>query len=411
MPKAQRGSIVVMKFGGSSLADTERVRIVARRIAERRREGMQVVAVVSAQGDTTDELLMRLAELAPDPPAREVDMLLATGEQQSAALVAAALSASGVDAVSLLGWQAGIATDRSHRRARIHSVTPGRIREELSAGRVAVVAGFQGIAEGGDLTTLGRGGSDLTAVALAESLGAVCEIYSDVAGVYTSDPRIVPDARLLPEIGYGEMMELAAMGAQVLQGRAVEYGWQHGVQIHALSTFADTAGTVVREMGHMERLQPVTGIAVDRSVSRILCAGAPDEPGIAARLFGALAEASVNVDVIVQSPSHGGRTDIAFTVADADAQVALSHSAEIMRVLGGAEVTLDENIAKVSVVGAGMYSSPGVASRTFAALAQEGINIIAISTSEIKISCLVRREHLAAGAQALHRAFDLDKER
>jgi aspartate kinase len=399
--------VVVMKFGGSSLATVDRIRLVAQRIAERRKTGDDVVAVVSAQGDTTDSLLDLLRLLAPDPPAREVDMLLATGEQQSAALIASALSALGVAAVSLTGWQAGIATDGNHRKARIHAVTPHGVRRALAAGRVAVVAGFQGISGDRDITTLGRGGSDLTAVALAGSLGAACEIYSDVAGVFTADPRIVPDARLLSSIRYDEMMELAAMGAQVLQGRAVEYGWQHGVQIRALSTFDDSPGTLVWEGSPMERLQSVTGVAIDRHVSRVLCESVPDRPGSAAEIFGGLAEAGVNVDVIVQSPSRDGRTDIAFTVSDEDAEQALEITKMMLLRLGAEGATLDRNVAKVSVVGAGMLSRPGVASRAFRAIADAGVNIIAITTSEIKISCLVRREESESSARALHTAFDL----
>ncbi|MDA8344458.1 MAG: aspartate kinase [Thermaerobacter sp.] len=399
--------VIVMKFGGSSLATPERIRHVAQRIARRRKDGYDVIAVVSAQGDTTDELLERLRAVAPNPPAREVDMLLATGEQQSAALIAASLSALGIDAISLTGWQAGIATDGNHRRARIHTVTPHSVRRALSAGRVAVVAGFQGISGEFEVTTLGRGGSDLTAVALAASLGAGCEIYSDVAGVYTADPRIVPDARVLQEISYDEMMELAAMGAQVLQGRAVEYAWHHGVPIRALSTFDDSPGTLVREGSTMERVQAVTGVALDRHVSRVLCESVPDRAGTAAAIFGGLAEAGVNVDVIVQSPSREDRTDIAFTVSDEDAQAAFEITKSLLQRLGAEGATLDPNVAKVSVVGAGMLSRPGVASRAFRAIADAGVNIIAISTSEIKISCLVRRDGAEASARALHAAFDL----
>lgn len=409
MTEGEVRSSVVMKFGGSSLATPERVRLVAERIAARRRTGEQVVAVVSAQGDTTDDLLERLRELAPEAPAREVDMLLATGEQQSAALVAATLSSLGVQAVSLTGWQAGIATDPSHRRARIHGIAPQRVQSLLDAGQVVVVAGFQGVSAAGDVTTLGRGGSDLTAVALAASLGARCEIYSDVDGVYSADPRIVPDARRLDDIRYDEMMELSALGAQVLQGRAVENAWQHGVEVHARSTFSEGPGTRVHAAGN-ERLQPVTGAALDRRVARVLCERVPDRPGIAARIFGALAQEPINVDVIVQSPSHEGTTDIAFTVADEDAQRAEEIARRTVELLGGGQVTRDADIAKVSLVGAGMLSRPGVASRAFRALADAGINIIAITTSEIKISCLVRRAEAEPGLRALHRAFRLDED-
>ena len=407
MSEGSRESPVVMKFGGSSLATPERVRVVAERIAQRSRRGEAVVAVVSAQGDTTDELLARLHEVAPNPPAREVDMLLATGEQQSAALVAATLGTLGVSAVSLTGWQAGIATDPSHRRARIHGIAPERIRRLLAAGHVVVVAGFQGLNDLGDVTTLGRGGSDLTAVALAASLGGTCEIFSDVDGVYTADPRIVPDAQRMEAISYDEMMELAALGAQVLQARAVEHAWRHGVEVRARSTFRDGPGTKVLAVTGTERIQPVTGTALDRGVARILCERVPDRPGIAAQIFGALAEGPINVDVIVQSPSHEGRTDIAFTVSEEDALPAEEIARAAVERLGGGHVSRDAEVAKVSLVGAGMVSRPGVASRVFRTLADEGVNIIAISTSEIKISCLVRREDGQRSLQALHRAFGL----
>lgn len=408
MTLGNSAATVVLKFGGSSLATADRVRNVARRIAERRAAGERVVAVVSAQGDTTDELLARLHELAPDPPAREVDMLLATGEQQSAALVAATLFGLGTEAVSLTGWQAGIATDRSHRRARIHEVSPAAIRRHLAAGRVVVVAGFQGIAEGREVTTLGRGGSDLTAVALAHSLGARCEIFSDVEGVFTADPRIVPDAKMLREIGYDEMIELAVLGAQVLQGRAVEYAWQHQIALRSRATFSESEGTLVTEVVPLERQHPVTGVALDRHVSRILCEQVPDRPGVAAELFGRLAGDGISVDLIVQSPSHEGRTDIAFTTAVDDARRAGEIARVTVEALGGGRVTVDSDIAKVSLVGAGMASRPGVASQAFRALADAGINIIAISTSEIKISCLVRRADGETGLRAAHAAFHLE---
>ena len=400
---------VVLKFGGSSLATPERVRLVAERIAGRYHQGDAVVAVVSAQGDTTDDLLERLHELAPQPPAREVDMLLATGEQQSAALVAATLNTLDVPAVSLTGWQAGIATDPSHRRARIHGIAPQRIKRLLALGRVVVVAGFQGVSDAGDVTTLGRGGSDLTAVALAASLGGTCEICSDVDGVYTADPRIVPDARRLDEVSYDEMIELAALGAQVLQGRAVEFAWHHGVEVQARSTFSDNPGTRVHAHTSTELVQPVTGVALDRHVGRVLCEQVPDLPGAAAQLFGTLADAGVNVDIIVQSPSHEGRTDLGFTVAEEDAARAEEVAQAAVERLGGGHVSRDTDIAKVSLVGAGMLSRPGVASRAFRALADEGINIIAISTSEIKISCLVRKDEADLGMRALHRAFRLHR--
>ena len=408
--EAGPGPVAVQKFGGSSLAGVDKVRAVAARIAAERAAGRSVVAVVSAMGDTTDDLLELLRQVNPRPAAREVDMLLATGEQVSAALLAAALGTAGVPAVSLTGWQAGIATDGIHRRAMIRGIDTARLRRELDAGRVVVVAGFQGLGPASDITTLGRGGSDTTAVALAAALGVpAAEIYSDVDGVYTADPRLVPGARRIPRISYEEMMEMAHLGAQVLHIRAVECALEHGVTILARSTFAPGPGTVITGVASVEEGPVARAVTHDRDVAKLALCGVPDRPGVAHHLFAALAAAHVNIDMIIQSQSRDGHNDIAFTVAGDD----LAHAEETARAAGaelGAEAVLAEpGYAKVSLVGAGMASHPGVAAEMFAALAAHGINIDMISTSEIRISCLVRGDRLGEAVRAVHTRFRLDE--
>ena len=401
--------ITVLKFGGSSLATVDHVRRVAARVRAQRQEGRGLVVVVSAMGDTTDDLLSLLDQLNPRPPAREADMLLASGEQIAAALLAATLEAEGCPAVSLTGWQAGISTDRAHRKASITGVDGSRIRRELAAGRVVVVAGFQGWTPEGEITTLGRGGSDTTAVALAAALGAAsCEICSDVDGVYTADPRVVPDARRLAAISYDEMMEMAHLGAQVLQIRAVECGLVNGVVIVARASFTDGPGTRIMEVTALEERALVRAVVHERDVARLALGGVPDQPGIAYRLFAALADRMINVDMIIQSQSRDGRNDIAFTV-NRDEFVAAEETARGVAEAVGAAVTADRGFGKISVVGAGMASHPGVAARMFEALADAGINIEMISTSEIKISCLVRAEHVETGVRAVHSAFGLER--
>ncbi len=407
---AAEGLLVVQKFGGSSLATAEHIRRVAARIAADRALGRRVVVVVSAMGDATDDLLALLQQVSSRPPAREVDMLLATGEQVSTALLASALEARGCPAVSLTGWQAGVGTDGVHRKSRILDVAPERILRGLAAGRVVVVAGFQGLSPDGEITTLGRGGSDTTAVALAAALGAAeCEICSDVDGVYTADPRVVPGARRLPVISYEEMMEMAHLGAQVLQIRAVEYALQNRVVIVARATFADGPGTRIMEGDAVEDRSLARAVAHERHVARLALCGVPDRPGVAHRLFAALAAGHVNVDMIIQSQSRNGRNDIAFTV-DSDE---LAHAEETARAVAGelaAEaVVAADGYGKVSLIGAGMASNPGVAARMFAALAEAGVNIEMISTSEIKISCLLRREVVDTAVRAVHDAFDLGR--
>jgi aspartate kinase len=403
-------AVLVQKFGGSSVADAGRIRAVANRVAAAVRRGDQVAVVVSAMGDTTDELLELAAAVNPAPPGRELDALLASGEQVSAALVSMALAAQGIRAVSLCGWQAGIHTDRCHRKASILHVDPRRVREELAAGKVAVVAGFQGLADTQDVTTLGRGGSDMTAVALACALeAAACEIYSDVEGVYTADPRLEPAARKLSHLSYEEMLEMASLGAQVLQGRAVEYAMQHGVRIHARSTFSEGPGTMIEEAREMAVGAVVSGVAHDAKVAKICLLEVPDRPGIAEQLFSALATRQVNVDMIIQSVNRQQVNDLCFTVSWEDLPAAREVSEAVAAQLGATGVTWDDQVAKVSVVGAGMAANPGVAATLFGALAREGINIEMISTSEIKISCLIRAAEVQRAVRAVHRAFDLGR--
>jgi len=399
---------VVQKYGGTSVADIPRIRNVASRLVRAKEQGHDVVAVVSAMGDATDELLNLAQQLTDRPSRRELDMLLATGEQVSSALVALAVNALGYPAVALTGAQGGIITDGGFTRARILRVDPARIREELAQGKIVVVAGFQGVGPGNDITTLGRGGSDATAVALAAALGApVCDICTDVDGVYTADPRVVPNARKLPVISYEEMMELAYVGARVLQARAVEMAAEHRVVIHLRSSFSDEDGTLVKEVPAMENQKPVVGVVHDPDVARITLLSVPDRPGVAHRIFSALAEEGINVDMIVQSTRHEEHTDVLFTVARADLPQAMEIVQAVARELGAAGCVYDASVGKVSVVGAGMATRPGVAARMFGALARNGINIQVISTSEIRISCLIDAADLERAVRALHDEFEL----
>lgn len=406
-------AVLVQKYGGSSVADADRVRRVATRVAASRRPGLGLVVVVSALGDSTDALLGLAKAVAGTShvPPREMDMLLATGEQVSVALLAMALESLGVPAVSLTGRQAGIHTDGRHRNAAIVRVDTRRLERELARGRVAVVAGFQGHNRG-ETTTLGRGGSDLTAVALASALHADrCEIYSDVEGVYTADPRIVREARKLSAIAYEEMLELAALGAQVLQRRSVEYAERHAVVIEARSTFSDRPGTLVGGGTLLTRTRqsPITGLALSKNVSRIAVRDIPDRPGVAAALFSDLAREHIDVDMIIQTSGHDGRTVIAFTVSDEDSARAAELTERRATALGGRLEGPSMARAKVSAVGMGIRGEPGVASTLFRALGQEEINIEAIATSEIRISVLVPREHAERALLALHRAFHLEQ--
>ncbi|MFC0080920.1 aspartate kinase [Aciditerrimonas ferrireducens] len=401
--------LVVQKFGGTSVGDAERIREVADHVARTRRQGKEVVVVVSAMGKTTDDLLRLADDVSPVQPARELDMLLTAGERVSMALLCMALAGLGVDAVSFTGSQAGIITDTDHTRARILEVRADRLREALADGKVPVVAGFQGVSTARDVTTLGRGGSDTTAVALAAALGAeVCEIYTDVTGVFTADPRVVPTARRLARISFEEMLDLAASGGRVLQLRSVEFARNHGVPLHVRSSFTWEPGTwVVEEDASMENAV-VTAVAHDTSEAKVTVTGVPDRPGLAARLFRALADRSINVDMIVQNVSQHGTTDISFTVPKVDVASTVEVASAMAREIGAGEVAADDCIAKVSLVGAGMRSHPGVSATMFEVLAEQGINIEMISTSTIRITCVVRAEQVEQAVQALHRAFGLD---
>ncbi|MDH7576315.1 MAG: aspartate kinase [Bacillota bacterium] len=398
--------VVVQKYGGTSVANPELIKNVARRVVQTKEQGVQVVVVASALGRTTDQLLELAQSITSQPPAREVDMLLATGEQVSIALLAMAINELGCPVISLTGFQAGIFTDRAHTKARILKVEPRRIREELARGKIVVVAGFQGMTDDLEITTLGRGGSDTTAVALAAALEVgICEIYTDVDGIYTADPRIVPEARKLSSISYDEMLELASLGALVLHPRAVEFAKQYHVPLHVRSSFNNQAGTRVEEVSRMEKGRLVSGIAHDLNVAKIGLFNVPDRPGIAKHLFKALAAKHINVDMIIQSWMHDGRNDIAFTVTRDDLPKALPVVEEVVKEIGASGMAYNDRVAKVSIVGAGMVTNPGVAATMFEALADEGINIEMISTSEIKISCVIEETHALKAVRALHTQF------
>ncbi len=399
-----------MKFGGTSVADSERIKRAASRIVEKREAGYGVVAVLSARGKTTDELISMAEEVSATPDPREMDMLLSTGERISCALCAMAINDLGHRAISLTGSQAGIVTDESHTRARILDVRAERIVSALEEDRIVLVAGFQGVStSSSDVTTLGRGGSDTTAVALAAAVGAeVCEIYTDVPGVFSADPRIVPSARKLATVSFEEMLEMAASGAGVLQLRSVEYARNYGVRIHCRSSFDDCPGTVVVSEGENMEKPLITAVTHSTSEARVTLVGVPDEPGAAARIFHALAEANVNVDMIDQNvpTSDGGRAEISFTVPHEDLQIA---TGALQTMTGDVFERMDTQpeMGKVSIVGAGMRSHPGVAAKVFNVLAGEGINIEMISTSPIKISCVISRGRVEQAVQALHSAFEL----
>ncbi len=408
--RPQTTPTVVMKFGGTSVADAERIKRAARRIVSQREAGNRVVAVLSARGQTTDELIAMAEEVSPLPDRREMDMLLSTGERISCALCAMAINDLGHRAISLTGSQAGIVTDTSHTKARILDVRADRIQEALGEDRIVLVAGFQGVSTSRDVTTLGRGGSDTTAVAVAAAIGAeVCEIYTDVAGVFSADPRIVPDARKLPIVSFEEMLEMAASGAKVLQLRSVEYARNHGIRIHCRSSFEDGPGTFV--LGEDETMERplVTAVTHSTDEARITLLGVPDRPGAAARIFGALADSGCIVDTIIQNePLEQGRdAEVSFTIPQEDLVEAERALSEVAAELGISHVDTDRQIGKVSIVGAGMRSHPGVAAKVFDTLAAEGINIEMISTSPIKISCVIRADAVPEAVRALHGAFEL----
>ncbi|TBN55428.1 aspartate kinase [Glaciihabitans arcticus] len=407
-------SLIVQKYGGSSVADAEGLKRVAKRIVETRKAGHEVVVVVSAMGDTTDELLDLAEKVVPVPGGRELDMLLSAGERISMALLAMAIKGLGVEARSYTGSQAGMITDAQHGSARIVDVTPKRVREALDQGAVAIVAGFQGFNRGtGDITTLGRGGSDTTAVALAAALGAeVCEIYTDVDGVFTADPRVVPSARKIDRITSEEMLELAAGGAKVLYIRAVEYARRHGVTLHVRSSFNNNEGTLVVASIEGENVEEpiITGVAADLSEAKITVVGVPDIPGKAAQIFTIVAKTNANIDMVVQNVSTAstGRTDISFTLPKSDAQAALTALTAEQAEVGFDSLQHDDQIGKLAVVGAGMRSSAGVTAQLFTALFEAGINIEMISTSEIRISVVTRADTVNEAVRVVHKAFGLD---
>ena len=398
-------ALIVQKFGGTSVKDRSRIFNVARIVANTRNAGNEVVVVVSAQGDTTDDLIAKAAEITGNPSSREMDMLLATGEQISISLLAMALQEIGVSAVSLTGWQAGFVTDRAYSRARIKRLDTERVESELARNRVVVVAGFQGLNRSADITTLGRGGSDTSAVALAAALHADrCQIFTDVEGVYTADPRKIPKATRLKEITFDEMLELASLGAQVLNNRSVELAKKYGVELEVLSSINPIPGTIVKEETKVEGML-IKGVAKDDNVAVISILGVPDVPGMSFKVFSLLAQRNINVDIILQSSGDAGKKDLIFTVPLGDAESAMTVLKEHRNRFGGGEITVNKDCAKVSVVGAGMQSHPGVASRMFEALGGQNINIHMISTSEIKISVIIDKADADRAVAAIHDAF------
>ncbi len=404
-------ALVVTKFGGTSVADPERIRAVATRLCAKKRAGDDVVAVVSAMGHVTDELVSLARQINTEPPDREMDMLLATGEQVSIALLAMAIHAEGFAAVSFTGSQVGIMTDSVHSKAKITEVRAHAVKEALAEGQIVIVAGFQGMTPDGQITTLGRGGSDTTAVAVAAGVDAdVCEIFTDVDGVYTADPRVEPSARKIDVISYEEMLEMAASGAGVLQMRSVEFARNHGVVIHCRSSFNDAPGTIVREVDDTMEQAIISGVTHDTSEAKVTIRDVPDRPGVAAEVFGRMAEAHVNVDMIIQNVSEAGTTDISFTVPKDDLVRARRAAEAVVAELGAREWSVDESIAKVSLVGAGMKTHPGIAAKMFRALADAKVNLSMISTSPIRISCVIDAGSVTDAVRALHLAFGLDSD-
>ncbi len=402
-------AIVVQKYGGSSVADANKIKNVAQRIIRAKEQGNQVVTVVSAMGKTTDQLIALAHEISDNPHEREMDSLLSTGEIVTSTLLSMALRSLDHKAISLTGAQAGIKTDSTFSKARITDISPARINKEFDKGKIVIVAGFQGLTKNMDVTTLGRGGSDTTAVALAIALGADrCEIYTDVEGVYTADPRIISDAQKLDEIGYEEMLEMASSGSKVMHSRAVELGWVYNMPILVASSVNDQPGTLIHGGVSMEITNKVSGIAHDSNIAKITVVGVPDQPGIASSVFEPLAAGGVSVDSIVQNASVKRITDLTFTVASSDEKAAMKIVKPIAKSIGATKCVSDPALGKVSVIGAGMQSGPGYASRMFKALSDEGINIELISTSEIRITCIVEKEQVAQAVSALHKAFELE---
>ena len=409
-------ALVVMKFGGSSVADSDKIKHVASRIVAKKKAGNKVVAVVSAPGDMTDDLLTMANKITSDPPLREMDMLLATGEMVSISLLAMAIDAVGAKVISMTGPQAGITADADHTRARIKKINQKKVKDQLDKNNIVIVAGFQALNPNGDITTLGRGGSDLTAVALAAALEAdSCEIYSDVEGVYAADPRVIKDAKKIDYVSYDEMLEMAGSGAQVLQSRSVEVAKKFGVEIHSRSTFSENQGTIITSEEKIRRKKMeallVSGIAFDRNQVKFTIIDLPDLPGVAAKIFGGLAKIGVNVDMIVQSAAVDKKNDISFTISRQDMKKTQMELDKTVSEFDGASVICDEHIAKISIIGIGMKSNPGVAAQMFEILSKKGINIEMISTSEIKISCIIDEVDVIKAVDELHKDFGLSKKK
>jgi aspartate kinase len=403
-------ALIVCKFGGSSVSNLEKIKNVAARVKGMQAEGNDVVVVVSAMGDTTDDLLEMANTIGGKLNPREMDALLATGEQQSAALLALTLNKMGCNAISLTGWQAGVKSDTNYNKAKICGIDTERIIKELGAQKIVVIAGFQGLSSDGDITTLGRGGSDTSAVALAASLKAErCMIFTDVDGVYTADPRIIKDARKLPVISYEEMLEMASLGAVVMQPRAVEFAMLYGVNVEVCGSFSMQKGTIITEVANMEQQRIVTGVAHDTKCAKIGIFDVPDQPGVASLIFNELARAGVNVDMVIQSAMREEHNDIAFTICSDDLPLALPIVEKLVTQIGASGMSYGDKVAKVSIVGAGMQSNSGVAAAMFTALADEKINIQMISTSEIKVSCIIDEDRVESAVKALHRKFELER--
>ena len=404
-------ALIVQKYGGSSVADAKKIKNVARRITKAKEEGNQVVVVVSAMGHTTDNLIKLAYQVNEQPGDRELAVLLSTGEIVTSTLLALALESLGYKAVSLTGAQAGIQTDSTYSRARILRIDTKRVISELEKGNIVIVAGFQGVTQEMDITTLGRGGSDTTAVALAASLNAdTCQIYTDVEGIYTADPHLIPEARRLKDIGYEEMLELASYGARVMHNRAVELGELYNMSILVASSFSDSPGTIICKEASMEVKNKARGVACDTNVSKVTIVGVPDHPGIAAAIFEPLARANISVDTIVQNASINNITDLTFTVTRSDSLKAMSIVEPVVESIGGKQCVTDSTLAKVSVVGTGMQNTPGYAARMFRVLHEQGINIQLITTSEIRITCIISEDKVKDAVQALHKAFELEEE-
>ncbi|WP_027340812.1 aspartate kinase [Halonatronum saccharophilum] len=403
-------SLIVQKYGGSSVANPERIMRVAQRIVKRKQAGNDVIAVVSAMGDTTDELVKLVADITNKPPKREYDMLISTGEQVSVSLLAMAINELGEDVISLTGSQVGIITNELHSKAKILEIKNNRLEKELNEGKIVIVAGFQGVTINNEITTLGRGGSDTTAVAVATALKAdLCEIYTDVDGVYTTDPRVVKKASKLPEISYEEMLELASLGANVLHPRSVEIAKEYNIKLAVKSSFYCCPGTYIKEVEELENNIVVSGVACNKSEVKLSLLGLPDRPGIASKVFNRLAGEGVNVDMIIQNVNYDGVNDITFTIDEDDFNGTKELLEEMKESLEYRELIYDLEVAKVSIVGAGMVTNPGVAAKMFEALAQEEVNIGMISTSEIKVSCLINRSEADKAVKAIHAKFNLDK--